>query len=284
MSAVLNMVSYGGGKIKNTDALLAVYVLTGSTISITKNGISITPTIWTENASNTIDCALFVIPSSTFDNNQWSISASVSGKSASSTIVIDSAKEYEVNLVQELSRLYLLKGNPIDDCTSVHGRTWTAVDTRQYSADGIIRYAPSINRTGTYLVASNGATWTSGTTYRSGAIQIGGSAGAITNDLSGYTKITMEYDMKIEGSPGTYRKFSVTMFASKTTVWESEYQNWATNYQVVQQYTSGGTWTGLKSSLGISGGGYVQVGIGLNQNTNPGSQGTITIKAIYAEP
>ena len=180
--------------------------------------------------------------------------------------------------------LYLLKGNPIDECTSVHGMTWFAANTRQYSTTGAQRSAPSINRSGTYLVASNGATYTSGTDIKMGCIQIGGSQGNITNNLTGYSKIVMNYDMKIEGSPGTYRKFNVTMFASKSTVWESNYQNSATNYSSVNTWSSSGTFSNLTSSLNISGGGYVQVGIGLNQNSNPGVKGTITIKDIHVEP
>ena len=272
---VFNTVFYGGGKIKNTDALLAVYVLTGSTVFITKNGTSITPTIWTENASNTIDCALFVIPSSTFDNNSWSISASVSGRSASSTIVIDSAKEYEVNLVQELSRLHLLKGNPIDVCTGVTGGWYGSAivcGTASYpqTRNGM---TPTINTSGTYFVVSCGQTW-QGNNFYDGCIRTTN----LTSDLSGYSTIVMNYNISLSGQTGAYYGSTVRPFASKTKI--SSNQTQATNASARNHQSNASNQT---LSVSISGGGYVEVGVGINQYYNPGTAATVTITSMYAE-
>lgn len=85
-----------GGGLKNTDAVLIVSALTGSTITATKNSTTITPTIWAQSADNTKDTAIFTVPASTFDSTAWTVSASLSGDTVSDTVVIDSAKEYEI--------------------------------------------------------------------------------------------------------------------------------------------------------------------------------------------
>lgn len=97
MSIVLNMVG-GGGSLRDTDAVLLVTVPTGSTVTATKGAVTLTPTIWTTNADNTLDCALFSIPSNTFDSNAWTVTASLGTDTTSNTIVIDSAEEYEMTL------------------------------------------------------------------------------------------------------------------------------------------------------------------------------------------
>lgn len=96
----------GGGGLSNTDAVLSVTAPTGSTITATKNGISITPTIWTRNADNTQDYALFIIAPSMFDSSAWTVTATLSGDTASSTIVINSADEYDVELSFRLPNIY----------------------------------------------------------------------------------------------------------------------------------------------------------------------------------
>lgn len=98
MSIVLNMVGGGGGKLKDTDAVLAVTVPTGSSVSMTKGGVTLTPTIWTTNSDNTLDVAIFSVPASTFDSNAWTVTASLGTDTTSNTIVIDSAEEYEMTL------------------------------------------------------------------------------------------------------------------------------------------------------------------------------------------
>lgn len=101
MSIVLNMVG-GGGSLRDTDAVLLVTVPTGSSVTATKGAVTLTPTIWKRNADNTLDCALFSIPSNTFDSNAWTVTASLGTETASDTIVINSAKEYEMTLSYSL--------------------------------------------------------------------------------------------------------------------------------------------------------------------------------------
>lgn len=95
---IFNMVGGGGGGLKDTDAVLIVSVPTGSTVTATKGGVTLTPTIWVQNADNTLDTAIFSVKASTFDSNPWTVTATLNGDTASDTVVIDSAKEYDVEL------------------------------------------------------------------------------------------------------------------------------------------------------------------------------------------
>ena len=95
---IFNMVGGGGGSLKNTDAVLIVSVPTGSTVTATKGGVTITPTIWVQNADNAYDTAIFIVKESTFDENAWTVTATLGADSASDTVVINSNKEFEIIL------------------------------------------------------------------------------------------------------------------------------------------------------------------------------------------
>lgn len=127
---IFNMVGGGGGSLKNTDAVLIVSVPTGSTVTATKSGVTLTPTMWVQNADNTLDTAIFSIKASTFDSNPWTVTATLGSKTANSTIVIDAANEYDVELSYVL---YLIK-NGIEQVTFV---TYNCTKTA-YS--GFIKY------------------------------------------------------------------------------------------------------------------------------------------------
>lgn len=103
---IFNMVGGGGGGLKNTDAVLIVSVPTGSTVTATKGGVTLTPTIWVQNADNTLDTAIFIVKASTFDSNAWTVAATLGTSTASTTVVIDSAKEYELELSYERILFY----------------------------------------------------------------------------------------------------------------------------------------------------------------------------------
>lgn len=103
---IFNMVGGGGGSLKNTDAVLIVSVPTGSTVTATKGGVTLTPTIWAQNADNTLDTAIFSVKASTFDSNAWTVTATLNGDTASDTVVIDSAEEYSLELNFRLPSLY----------------------------------------------------------------------------------------------------------------------------------------------------------------------------------
>ena len=110
MSLVLNMVGGGGGSLKDTDAILIVTVPTGSTVTMTKGGVTLTPTMWVQAADPTLDCALFVIAPSMFDAvNAWTVTATDGTSTASDTVIISTNKQYSV----EISFYYLFRGDGV---------------------------------------------------------------------------------------------------------------------------------------------------------------------------
>lgn len=128
MSLTLNMVGGGGGgKLKDTDAVLIVTVPTGSTVTATKGGTTLTPTMWVKAADPTLDCAIFAISASLFDAvNPWTVTATLSTKSSSKTITVDSNSEYDIILQYQLD-LY----TPGDVHTDVTGG-WSATAGGSY--------------------------------------------------------------------------------------------------------------------------------------------------------
>lgn len=95
---IFNMVGGGSGGLKATDAVLIVSVPTGSTVTATKNGVTLIPTIWVQNVDSTLDTAIFSVKASTFDSNAWTVTATLGDDTSSETVVIDSAKEYSVEI------------------------------------------------------------------------------------------------------------------------------------------------------------------------------------------
>lgn len=91
--------SGGGGGPTASDAILTVTVPTGSTVTATKGGTSLTPTLWTAAADASLDCALFVIPPAQFDSTTpWTVTATSGTATSSGTVTIDSNKQYDLTL------------------------------------------------------------------------------------------------------------------------------------------------------------------------------------------
>ena len=156
---IFNMVGGGGGSLKNTDAVLIVSVPTGSTITATKGGVTITPTIWVQNADNTFDTAIFSIKASTFDSNAWTVTATLGADSASDTVVIDSNEEYQLELVYNYWIFKSGVGQVVPLTTSKQSNGSISIGTTQIS----VSYSSSANggvccRTTTAIDASGFAT------------------------------------------------------------------------------------------------------------------------------
>jgi hypothetical protein len=98
-NGVYSVINGGGGGPSATDAILTVSVPTGSTVTMSKGGVTLTPTMWVQAADNNLDFALFVIPPNLFDSqNAWTVTATLVTDSASDTVTIDAAAEYELAL------------------------------------------------------------------------------------------------------------------------------------------------------------------------------------------
>lgn len=134
MSLVFNMVGGAGGSgFKDTDAILTVSVPTGSTVTATKGGIALTPTIWVQAADNTLDFAIFDIKPSLFDAvNPWTVTGTLGTETASDTVIIDSNKEYNVKIDYNF---YFIRNGVILESYTLVGTTGTFTDE-----DGAIKY------------------------------------------------------------------------------------------------------------------------------------------------
>lgn len=103
MSYVFNMIygvyGGGGGGLSASDAILTVETTIGSTVTATRGGITITPTIWEQAADATKTYALFVINSAQFDSSTpWTVTATDGSHTDSATLIIDSNKQYDLLL------------------------------------------------------------------------------------------------------------------------------------------------------------------------------------------
>ena len=175
----------GGGKLKDTDAVLVVTVPTGSTVTATKSGTTLTPTMWVKAADNTLDCAIFSVPTSQFDSTTpWTITATDGTNTASTTVLITANKEYDVTL-----SFMLFIYNLGDQCSSKTGG-W----------------------------GGNG-TFTLATSYIDVPLASGGAyANVYTNvkiDLTDYKTLYFEWDGSIKlGTGGT----NLTMWVASTKI------------------------------------------------------------------
>lgn len=103
MSMTFNMVGGGGSGIPGNRAVLVARIPSGSTVTATKGGVTLTPMMWVSETYPDQDIALFVFTPAQFDSvNPWTITATDGTSTASTTIFITDNKEYEVELTYEI--------------------------------------------------------------------------------------------------------------------------------------------------------------------------------------
>lgn len=145
----------GGGKIKDTDAVLRVIAPAGSTVTITKGGVSKSDAGHENSDDNTLYDYYFVIHQSQFDSiNPWTVTATLGGDSASNTIIIDSALEYGMSLsyllppeyqlveyIESTGTQYINSGYKIvsGDYVEVHGQLTATQSSNEFC--GVSSYA-----------------------------------------------------------------------------------------------------------------------------------------------
>ena len=89
----------GGGSLQATDAILRVIAPAGSTVTISKGGVSKSDAGHENAADNTLYDYYFIIHQSQFDSiNPWTVTATLGADSATDTIIINSADEYDMEL------------------------------------------------------------------------------------------------------------------------------------------------------------------------------------------
>lgn len=124
----------------SSDAILIVTVPTGSTVTMTKGGVTLTPTMWVQAADPTFDCALFVIAPSMFDAvNAWTVTATRGTESAATTVLINSNMQYAIKLFYSV--IYFDNG---DQNTALTGG-WTS-NNYSYSGHGSKNGSSTVNQ------------------------------------------------------------------------------------------------------------------------------------------
>ena len=97
----------GGGSLQATDAILRVIAPAGSTVTISKGGVSKSDAGHENHDDATLYDYYFIIHASQFDSvNSWTVTATLGTKTASSTILINSADEYDVLLAYDYYLVY----------------------------------------------------------------------------------------------------------------------------------------------------------------------------------
>ena len=141
---MIGRVNVGGGVgLKDTDAILRVIAPAGSTVTISKGGVSKSDVGHENAADNTLYDYYFIIHSSQFDGvNPWTVTATLGAQSISETIVIDSADEYDVVLSYTL---WLVKNGVTQD------GAFTAVGKMPSSSVSGTPTAPSISSASNYI-------------------------------------------------------------------------------------------------------------------------------------
>lgn len=147
----------GGGGPTSSDAILTVTVPTGSTVTMTKGGVTLTSMMWVKAADNTHDIALFFISQTLFDSiNAWTINAAKNGDTGSATIIIDDNIEYEVS-IEYLTYIYLLSLGICDLATnsSLWSKTQssTSLENAVFSNSGLLLSIDDARGDWTYRIA-----------------------------------------------------------------------------------------------------------------------------------
>ena len=170
----------GGASLKATDALLRVQAPAGSTVTITKGSVSKTD-LGHENADDhTVYDYYFIIHQSQFDSqNAWTVTATLSGDTASDTIIIDAADEYDVELSY---RFYIY--NLGDEVSAVTGG---------YSSNNNGNGTNTFTKYDTYMTLYSKSTGGAGNIccYTANSI-----------DLTGYNTLKMLYDFEGDTNGG----------------------------------------------------------------------------------
>lgn len=97
----------GSGGLTDGSALLSVTVPTGSTVTATKSGVTLVPSLWLSGADSSTEIALFVFAPAQIDaNNPWTITATDGTATAVDTVIVATNMEYEITLVYERVLFY----------------------------------------------------------------------------------------------------------------------------------------------------------------------------------
>lgn len=127
MSLTINRIG-GSGGISESNAILIAHVPTGSTVTASKGGVTLTPKMWVSGSTANEDVAMFIFSPAQFDSvNPWTITATDGEFTKSKSVLITENKEYEVTII---FRFYFVKDGQLV-LRSLVGRTSAVITQTQ---------------------------------------------------------------------------------------------------------------------------------------------------------
>lgn len=106
MSLTINRIG-GSGGISESNAILMAHVPTGSTVTASKGGVTLTPKMWVSGSTADEDVAMFIFSPAQFDSTTpWTITATDREFTKSASVLIMENKEYEATII---FRFYFVK-------------------------------------------------------------------------------------------------------------------------------------------------------------------------------
>ena len=101
----------GSGGLKDGSAILSVTVPAGSTVTASKGGVTLQPSLWLSGADSSTEIALFTFLPAQFDSvNPWTVTATDGTSTASDTVIISTNKQYSVDISFDY---YLFRGDGV---------------------------------------------------------------------------------------------------------------------------------------------------------------------------
>ena len=253
---MIGRTNVSGAGIKGNDAILRVIAPAGSTVTISKSGVSKSD-LGHENAEdNTLYDYYFIIHASQFDSvNPWTVTASLGAQSISDTIVVDSADEYDLTL---LYTLYLIKNG----ASQVGSLTALAL-----APSGVTALAPDISYASTYIQIG----WSSTGSERGGIVYV-----PVRVDLSKYSVIN------VDGTVQNHTNLAGNAALSGWTAFGSTQADNRVLNQALSNSTGSSSYVSFSDSIDVSNV-TDSVYLGINSFRNSSVYSVTRLKNLYLE-
>lgn len=209
--------SNGGGSVSSTNAMLFVKAPTGSTVTMTRSGVTLLPVVYADASDQTISEYVFTIRSSFFSSSAWTVTATLSTQSKSDTVVINSSSVYWLILTYNYYLIrngvasetftlfnnkgsmtsesgYLVLGNNRDICMAY---TSTPMSLENYTSLNILLTKAGSTKAGWSLEGNNAPSIGIGTSTPTMAIRAGDRWYADAGNLVAATKFRSGSNGKI---------------------------------------------------------------------------------------
>lgn len=116
----------GGGGLPDNAAILRVMAPTGSTVTLTRGGITKASTGHPNAADASQNDYYFIIPQTAFSPSAWTVTATYGGKTDTQTVVIEAADEYDVLMSYDF---FLVRNGVLQNSVTIGSLTGSNVTT-----------------------------------------------------------------------------------------------------------------------------------------------------------